>query len=64
MTGKILSKGFEVVGSLTSKVVKPAAERVEVSENTKANLELAKKSTKSFLGFASTQVGNLMKFGK
>lgn len=29
-TGKVLSKGFEAVGSLTSKVVKPT-QKVEVS---------------------------------
>ena len=28
LTGKVLSKGFEAVGSLASKAVKPAAEKV------------------------------------
>lgn len=31
MTGKILSKGFEAVGGLASKAVKPVEKKVEVS---------------------------------
>ena len=31
MTGKLLSKGFDAIGGVASKAVKPAAEKVEIS---------------------------------
>ena len=64
MTGKLLSKGFEAIGGVAAKTVKPAAEKVEVSENAKANIELAKKTSKSVFTFTATQVGNIFAFGK
>lgn len=63
-TGKIISKGLESLGGFFSKKVKPAKKPVEISDSSKNNIDLAKKTTKNVLTFTATQVAALFKFGK
>lgn len=63
-TGKILSKGFVSLGGFLSKKVEPAEKSVKISDSSKNNIELAKKTTKNVLTFTSTQVAALFIFGK
>jgi hypothetical protein len=44
--------------------VKPSPNPTKVSESSKNNIDLAKKTTKNILTFTSTQVSALFKFGK
>jgi hypothetical protein len=63
-TGKVLSKGFEKLGGFLSKKVEPAENSVKISDSSKNNVDLAKKTTKNVLTFTSTQVAALFRFGK
>jgi hypothetical protein len=44
--------------------MEPAEKPLQVSESSKNNIDLAKKTTKNVLTFTSTQVANLFRFGK
>jgi len=59
----MLSKGFDNLGGFIANRVKKE-EDTEVSDNTKENINKAKKATGTVLGFASKQVGRLFKYGK
>ena len=63
-TGQVLSKGFEKLGGFLSKNVKPSNKKVTISDSSKDNINLAKKTTKNILTFTSTQVAALFNFGK
>ncbi len=62
--GKVFSSGFEKLGGFISKKVKPSNNAPKISESSKNNIDLAKKTTKNILTFTSTQVAALFKFGK
>ena len=47
-----------------SKKVEPAEKAVKMSESSKNNIDLAKRTTKNVFTFTSTQVAALFTFGK
>lgn len=60
----MLSKGLENLGGFLSKKVKPSEKTVKISDSSKNNIDLAKKTTKNVLTFTATQVAALFRFGK